>query len=152
MARELVPYHPQRWQVNWETGNIAGPASAILEIPVSWYLDDFPALAYTGNQEGMSDTDGVLRRWKDIFTYAYHHQENGLYAMALHPQIIGHGHHMMMLSRLIEHIKGHDGVWFATCEEIASVWVDDEEDRQKMLRPDVRGVAPVPDDYGWPGK
>ncbi|MDI5814110.1 hypothetical protein MJI46_27795, partial [Salmonella enterica subsp. enterica serovar Cerro] len=23
---------------------------------------------------------------------------------------------------------------------------------QKMLRPDVRGVAPVPDDYGWPGK
>lgn len=23
-------------------GNIAGPASAILEIPVSWYLDDFP--------------------------------------------------------------------------------------------------------------
>ncbi|WP_366539604.1 hypothetical protein, partial [Salmonella enterica] len=27
-----------------------------------------------------------------------------------------------------------------------------EEDRQKMLRPDVRGVAPVPDDYGWPGK
>lgn len=131
MARDLVPYHPQRWQVNWETGNIAGPASAILEIPVSWYLDDFPALAYTGNQEGMSDTDGVLRRWKDIFTYAYHHQENGLYAMALHPQIIGHGHHMMMLSRLIEHIKGHDGVWFATCEEIASVWVDDEEDRQK---------------------
>lgn len=152
MARDLVPYHPQRWQVNWETGNIAGPASAILEIPVSWYLDDFPALAYTGNQEGMSDTDGVLRRWKDIFTYAYNHQENGLYAMTLHPQIIGHGHHMMMLSRLIEHIKGHDGVWFATCEEIASVWVDDEEDRQKMLRPDVRGVAPVPDDYGWPGK
>ncbi|MDI5421427.1 polysaccharide deacetylase, partial [Salmonella enterica subsp. enterica serovar Kentucky] len=97
MARDLVPYHPQRWQVNWETGNIAGPASAILEIPVSWYLDDFPALAYTGNQEGMSDTDGVLRRWKDIFTYAYNHQENGLYAMALHPQIIGHGHHMMML-------------------------------------------------------
>ncbi len=42
MARDLVPYHPQRWQVNWETGNIAGPASAILEIPVSWYLDDFP--------------------------------------------------------------------------------------------------------------
>ncbi len=52
MARDLVPYHPQRWQVNWETGNIAGPASAILEIPVSWYLDDFPALAYTGNREG----------------------------------------------------------------------------------------------------
>ncbi len=32
---------------------------------------------------GMSDTDGVLRRWKDIL-YAYNHQErSGLYAMWL---------------------------------------------------------------------
>ncbi len=67
-----------------------------------------------------------------FFTYAYHHQENGLYAMALHPQIIGHGHKGDDVgSRLIEHIKGHDGVWFATCEEIASVCVDDEEDDKK---------------------
>ncbi len=36
---------------------------------------------------------------------------------------------------------------FATCEEIASVWVDDRID--KNAPSDVRGVAPVPDDYGW---
>lgn len=152
MARDLVAYRPQRWQINWEKGNVAGPASSVLELPVSWYLDDFPALAYTGNQEGMTDTDSVLRRWKDIFTYAYHNQENGLYAMALHPQIIGQAHHMLMLERLVEHIKGHDGVWFATCDEIARTWVDDESDRQKMSLPDARGIAPMPDDYGWPGR
>lgn len=151
MARDLVPYRPQRWQVNWEGPNVAGPASKVLEIPVSWYLDDFPALAYTGAQEGMSDTDAVLRRWTDIFDYAYKNQPNGTYSMALHPQIIGQAHHMMMLERLIEHIEGHDGVWFATAEEIANCWEDDDEDRRMMNLPDARGIAPMPSDYGWPG-
>ncbi len=130
MARDLVPYHPQRWQVNWETEISQARPARFWKFLLAGIWMIFPHWRIPAT-EGMSDTDGVLRRWKDIFTYAYNHQENGLYAMALHPQIIGHGHHMMMLSRLIEHIKGHDGVWFATCEEIASVWVDDEEDRQK---------------------
>lgn len=150
MARDLVPYRPQRWQVRWEKPNVAGTASKVLEIPVSWFLDDFPALAYTGNQEGMSDTDAVLRRWKDIFDYGYKNQPNGIFAMALHPQIIGQAHHMILLERLIEHIKSHDGIWFATCEEIAKCWEDDDEDRRKMALPDARGVEPMPSDYGWP--
>ena len=41
MARDLVPYRPQRWQINWESANVAGTASSVLEIPVNWYLDDF---------------------------------------------------------------------------------------------------------------
>ena len=152
MARDLVPYRPQRWQVRWEKGNIAGYASKVLEVPVSWYLDDFPALAYTGTQEGMSDTDGVLRRWKDIFDYGYNNQPNGIFATAFHPQIIGQAHHMVMLERLIEHIKSHDGVWFASCEEIAKAWTDDAEDKRLMALPDARGVEEMPADYMWPGR
>ncbi|MCJ8062666.1 polysaccharide deacetylase family protein, partial [Staphylococcus aureus] len=52
MARDLVPYHRQGWQVTCETGNIADSASAGLGIPVSWYLHAFPALAHTGQQAG----------------------------------------------------------------------------------------------------
>ncbi|MER8454167.1 polysaccharide deacetylase [Mesorhizobium sp. M1428] len=150
MARDLVPYRPQRWQVRWEKGNVAGAASNVLEIPVSWYLDDFPPLAYTGANETMGDTDTVLRRWKDIFDYCYHNQPNGIYAMALHPQIIGQAHHMIMLERLIEYFKSHEGVWFATCEAIAACWEDDDEDRRLMALPDSRGVEPMPADYNWP--
>lgn len=149
MARDLVPYRPQRWQINWESPNIAGKASHVLEIPVSWYLDDFPAFAYTGGQEGMSDTDGVLRRWIDIFDYAYNHVENSAYVLTLHPQVIGRPHHMIMFERLIDHIQSHDGVWFASLEEIARAWEDDDEDRRKMALPDVRGVSPMPERYGW---
>jgi peptidoglycan/xylan/chitin deacetylase (PgdA/CDA1 family) len=46
MGRDLQAYHPQRWQINWEKGNVAGWASRLLEIPVCWYIDDFPVLAF----------------------------------------------------------------------------------------------------------
>ncbi|MDF3218272.1 polysaccharide deacetylase [Mesorhizobium sp. M7A.F.Ca.CA.001.09.2.1] len=152
MARDLVPYRPQRWQIRWEEGNVAGPASKVLELPVSWYLDDWPPFAYTGTHVGMGDTDIVLRRWKDIFDYAYKNQPDGVYTLALHPQIIGQAHHMVLLERLIKHIKSHEGVWFATCEEIAGCWEDDADDRRLMALPDARGVEPMPADYSWPGR
>lgn len=41
MAHDLVPYHPRRWEVNWEKGNVAGKASEVLEIPVNWYSTTF---------------------------------------------------------------------------------------------------------------
>jgi peptidoglycan/xylan/chitin deacetylase (PgdA/CDA1 family) len=151
MGRDLTPYRVNRWQVNWETGNVAGPASKVLEIPVSWYIDDFPALAYVGGaQEGLSDMDAVFRRWRDVFDYGYDNVPNAVYPMAVHPQIIGQAHHIMAYERLIEHMKSREGVWFATCQQIAEAWQDDEEDIRRMSLPDVRGVSPKPDDYHWP--
>jgi peptidoglycan/xylan/chitin deacetylase (PgdA/CDA1 family) len=150
MGRDLVPYRPRRWQVRWEQGNVAGKASQILEIPVSWYLDDFPPLGYvTGIQHGMQDSDAIYRRWKDIFDYAYERVENPVYVSCVHPQIIGQAHHMLWYERLIEYIASKDGVWFTTCDQIADAWVDDDEDRALMAREDVRGVEPAPADSGW---
>ncbi|GAB3397523.1 polysaccharide deacetylase family protein [Amycolatopsis echigonensis] len=149
MARDLVPHHPQRWQINWEKGNVAGPASSVLEIPVNWYLDDFPPLGYTGTSTGMQDTETIFRRWRDIFDYAYERVPNSVFASCVHPQIIGQAHNMLWYERLIEHIVARDGVWFATCDEIAQAWVDDEEDERLKALPDVRGVEPAPADSSW---
>ena len=111
MGRDLTPYRIQRWQINWEKGNVAGPASKVLEIPVSWYLDDFPALANIGGvQEGLADTDVVFRRWRDIFDYAYERVDSPVYPMAVHPQVIGQAHHIMAYEKLIEHIMSKEGV------------------------------------------
>lgn len=153
MARDLTPYRIQRWQVNWEKGNVAGPASKVLEIPISWYLDDFPALANIGGvQEGLADTDVVFRRWRDIFDYAYERVDSPVYPMAVHPQIIGQAHHIMAYEKLVEHIMSKEGVWFATCQQIAEAWVDDAEDKRKMALPDVRGVQAAPDDFPFGSK
>jgi len=150
MARDLVPYRPQRWQVHWESGSVKGKASRVLEIPTSWYLDDFPPLAYvTGIQPGQQDTETALRRWKDIFDYGYERVENACYAHAVHPQIVGQAHHIMMYERLLDHIASKDGVWFATCEQIAECWVDDDEDRNNMELEDLRGVELAPVGSGF---
>jgi peptidoglycan/xylan/chitin deacetylase (PgdA/CDA1 family) len=150
MARDLVPYHPRRWQVNWERASVAGRASRVLEIPVSWYLDDFPVFAYvTGIQAGQQDTETFVRRWKDIFDYGYERVENACFASAVHPQVIGQAHHILAYERLIDHIADKDGVWFATCSEIADCWEDDDEDRRQMELDDVRGVEAPPVGSGW---
>jgi peptidoglycan-N-acetylglucosamine deacetylase len=150
MGRDLVPYRPRRWQVHWEQGNVAGKASQVLEIPVSWYLDDFPPLAYvTGLQPGMQDTETIYRRWRDIFDYGYQRVEHPVYVSCVHPQIIGQAHHLLWYERLIEYIASKDGVWFATCDQIADAWVDDEQDKALLAQEDTRGVEPPPPDSGW---
>lgn len=150
MARDLVPYRPRRWQVRWERGNVAGKASRVLEIPVNWYLDDFPPLAYVGGiQTGMQDTETIFRRWKDIFDYGYERVEGACYASAVHPQIIGQAHHMMWYEKLIEYMASKDGVWFATCAEIRDAWKDDADDLELMEIEDVRGVEEAPVGSGW---
>jgi hypothetical protein len=84
------------------SGNVPGKASHVLEIPVNWYLDDFPPLAHvTGIQAGMQDTDTIYRRWRDIFDYGYERVESPCYAVAVQPQIIGQAHHTMWFERLV---------------------------------------------------
>ena len=54
-----------------------------------------------------------------------------------------------LFESLVEHISSKDGVWFATCEEIARAWEDDDDDRAGLAGEDVRGVEPAPADSGW---
>jgi len=37
----------------------------------------------------------------------------------MHPHIIGHRSRIMLLDRLVQHIKGLPDVWFATHEQVA---------------------------------
>ena len=155
MADDFTPYHPQRWRVRWENGNVAGRASSILEIPVSWALDDFPVMTHVpGLQAGLGDTDVWLTHHRAAFDYAYANVPNACFAPVVHPQSIGQAHVIMAYRQLIEYIAQHSGVWFATLAEIAGCWQDDAEDRRLMKLADDRGVDPPPpdanlDDRAW---
>ena len=39
--------------------------------------------------------------------------------LTLHPHVIGHRSRLVLVEALIDHIRGHPGVWFATHEEVA---------------------------------
>lgn len=93
----------------------------MVELPVSWVLDDAP---YFWFDEGSWDKTihpaaSVMAIWKEEFSAAY--ETGGYFNLTMHPQIIGRPARIRMLDWLIEWMKEHDGVWFATCEEVAQV-------------------------------
>lgn len=148
MGRDLEGYRPQRWAIDWLNGNTAGRAANVVELPVSWYLDDFPPLAcITGIATGQQDSNTIYERWRDIFDYGYERVENAIFISCVHPQIVGQAHHMLWYERLLEHIASKDGVWFATTDEIADCWEDDEQDIANMALEDIRTTEPRPSYY-----
>ena len=40
----------------------------------------------------------------------------------MHPQVIGRGHRLLMLNRLVEHMKERAGVRFSTMADVAREW------------------------------
>jgi peptidoglycan/xylan/chitin deacetylase (PgdA/CDA1 family) len=130
MANDLHPYYPRLWtrtstvkhgEHQVASGpSVPGEPSKIMEIPPSWYLDDFPQVEFVmGAQEGMAGTVHIEDRWRDIFDYAAHEEDGCCYALTLHPQSSGRAHIIMMLERLIEYFKDHGGA-FMTMSEIAA--------------------------------
>jgi len=59
----------------------------------------------------------VLDIFKSEFDGAW--RESGLFLLTMHPHITGHRSRIAILEELIQYIRGHDGVWFATHEQIA---------------------------------
>jgi peptidoglycan/xylan/chitin deacetylase (PgdA/CDA1 family) len=96
----------------------------VVEIPFTWGLDDFPAFEYVtsraGIQQGLSSPSSVYEIWAGDFDYLYDRLGEGVYTLTMHPQVIGRGHRLLMLERLVEHIRSHPGVTFATMSEVAA--------------------------------
>lgn len=126
MGRDFEPYHPRPVEVRWESGSVFGEPSPLLEFPVSWYLDDFPAAEYIpGVNEGLGSTEVMYQRWKDHFDYAYDNVAGGVLAITVHPQTIGRAHHMIMFEKLIAYMAGREGTWFSPLSDIYDTWVED---------------------------
>jgi peptidoglycan-N-acetylglucosamine deacetylase len=95
-----------------------GEATGVVELPVEWIRDDavyfnmdrFAALRpYT-------PPSAVLEIFRAEFDAAY--AEGGLFQLTMHPHHIGHRSRMPLLEALIQHIKSHDGIWFATHADV----------------------------------
>jgi peptidoglycan/xylan/chitin deacetylase (PgdA/CDA1 family) len=98
---------------------IDGKTTDIVEFPFAWVLDDAPFFNYSITLPGrtMQAPSAVLEAWTAEFDVLY--REDREYVLAMHPQIIGRPSRITMLERLIKHIMGHKGVWFARCDEAA---------------------------------
>ncbi len=102
-----------------------GRPTGVVELPPEWIRDDAPYFMFVrfSGLRPYTPPSSVLEIFKAEFDGAY--QEGGLFLLTMHPHIIGHRSRMPLLAALIEYISGHDGVWFATHEEVARFCKDE---------------------------
>ncbi len=126
MASDFTPY--------WcRTGDVIDPDGPyrfgkpvdLVEMPVSWLLDDFPHFEYIrlANRvsPGLSAASKVEEIWRDEFDFMVRDVPNGVFTLTMHPQVIGRGHRILMLERLIEHFQSA-GAQFSTLSAAAGVF------------------------------
>lgn len=96
----------------------------LVELPVSWVLDDFPHFEYlrTGDRvyPGLSAPSKVEEIWRAEFDYMVREVPDGIFTLTLHPQVIGRGHRMLMLERLLDYMQSAGAVLFSTCHAAAT--------------------------------
>jgi peptidoglycan-N-acetylglucosamine deacetylase len=144
MGNDVYPYYLRQGDKASPTEPyVFGQPVDLVEVPVTWGLDDFPPFEYVwGMNAGLTSPSDIEEIWRGDFDYAYRHAQDAVYALTMHPQVIGRGHRMLMLERLLDHISGHDGVAFETI----STYVD----RWKVANPLNRWKAEYPE-YAEPG-
>jgi peptidoglycan/xylan/chitin deacetylase (PgdA/CDA1 family) len=95
----------------------------LVELPVHWALDDWEAYAYVPGITGsgvIARPTEVLERWTLELDALV--AEGGLFVLTSHPFISGRASRAAALEALVAHAQAIEGLWIATCAEVAE-WV-----------------------------
>ena len=106
----------------WMKPLVRGEETGLVEIPANWYLDDLPPMMFvkaSANSHGFVNPRQLEDLWRDQFDWVYRELDYAAFTMTIHPDVSGRPQTLLMLERLIDHINGHDGVRWATFDEIA---------------------------------
>jgi peptidoglycan/xylan/chitin deacetylase (PgdA/CDA1 family) len=108
--------HPYKLAVSGEPG-----ASAIVELPCHWALDDWEPYVYLPGLSGsgaISSPADVIARWTLELEALV--EEGGLFMLTNHPFVSGRASRAAGLERLIARGREIDGLWIASAAEIAA--------------------------------
>ena len=107
---------------DWMKPLVRGDETNLVEIPANWYLDDLPPMMFikaSPNSHGFVNPRHLEEMWRDQFDWVYREQDYGVVTFTVHPDVSGRPQVLLMLERLIAHVNGHEGVRWATFDEIA---------------------------------
>lgn len=110
--------HPDAWMKPLQRGQ----ETDLVEIPANWYLDDLPPMMFikkSPNSHGFVNPRHLEEMWRDQFDWVYRENVYAVFTMTIHPDVSGRPQVLLMLERLIQYIRSHDGVRFVTFDEIA---------------------------------
>jgi peptidoglycan/xylan/chitin deacetylase (PgdA/CDA1 family) len=146
MGNDFYPYYLRKGD-RWSTAEpyVFGEVTQLVEVPVTWGLDDFPPFEFVwGMNPGLSAPSAVEEIWRGDFDYAYANCPGGIYNLTMHPQVIGRGHRMLMLERLIQHFKQHEGVVFESLGDYVQRWkAANPVERWKAENPTLVGTGAI---------
>ena len=124
MGADYLPYRTRR-------GDVAklgkpyrfGEETPLIEIPVSWSLDDYPHFEFVRTQAtvlaSMQPARAVMQSWLDEFLYMKKTVDWGVLTYTMHPYVIGRGQRMLALEDLVARLAA-EGAVFMTMEETAA--------------------------------
>jgi peptidoglycan/xylan/chitin deacetylase (PgdA/CDA1 family) len=110
--------NPETWMKPLSRGTETG----LIEIPANWYLDDLPPMMFikkAPNSHGFVNPRDIEQIWRDQFDWVYREMDYAVFPITIHPDVSGRPQVLLMLERLYEYIKGHEGVRFVTMNEMA---------------------------------
>ena len=123
MGSDYLPYRPRRGDV----GKLGEPfrfgeQTALVEMPISWSLDDFPHFEFlrtpTSVLPGLQPARAVMQSWLDEFLYMKKSTDWGVLTYTMHPYVIGRGYRMLALEDMVDRL-GQEGAVFMIMEEAA---------------------------------
>ncbi len=132
MGDDYAPYWARRGDVA-ELGRPYrfGEDTALVEMPISWSLDDHPHFEFIRAAQGilasLQPARAVMDSWLDEFRYMQKAVDWGVLTYTMHPYVIGRGYRMLALEDLATKLAA-EGAVFMTMEEAAA------EARQRLNR------------------
>jgi peptidoglycan/xylan/chitin deacetylase (PgdA/CDA1 family) len=106
----------------WMKPLVRGREVDLVEFCGNWYVDDLPPMMFikqSANSHGFVSPRDIEQLWRDQFDWVYREMDYAAFPVTLHPDVSGRPQVLLMLERLIEYWRGHDGVRFITMEEAA---------------------------------
>ena len=124
MGDDYTPYRVRQGDViELEKPAVFGKSTRLIEAPVSWSLDDYPHFEFVRAREwvlpGLQNAHGVLQNWTGDFAYMRDHLEWGIVNYTFHPYVIGRGHRMIVLEKLIRFLKDNGAVFMSIADAVA---------------------------------
>ncbi|MGH8664164.1 MAG: polysaccharide deacetylase family protein [Burkholderiales bacterium] len=135
MGHDYCPYRVRRNDViTLEAPAVFGERTRLIEMPVSWSLDDYPHFEFVRTREsilpGLQNANQVLDNWLNEFEYMRRITDWGVLTYTFHPFVIGRGHRMLMLEKLVQRLAD-SGANFTTLADAATEYA-----RRDPLQPD----------------
>jgi peptidoglycan/xylan/chitin deacetylase (PgdA/CDA1 family) len=126
MAQDFEPYWCRTGdRMPRDRGFEFGKEIDLVEMPVSWSLDDFIQLEYVVTPNlllpGAQTPRQVEERWLEDLDFAAEEVPGGVFVMTFHPQCIGRGARIRIVERMIDHSR-RLGANLVTPREAAESW------------------------------